>query len=719
MKTTKRILAILLAALLMLGLCAISGNAAGQSLNDEEWDDLDLITNIACEEIEGKLYSRSPYTYLWQTLNTPALMAQACHEGVDTAEVLRKIGAAKALTEDWDLLTELTELRYGNLHVETYRAGKSEERIFGVMHEMYDPYVAAVEELRPCFKDDAFAAFAAYASDWELITDMRLAHYKDETTFTGVLSAHLFPYQGTMQGSVYTWAVDIPALLKAGDWAAAEAAALEIRKYGEDRIAAAPEIWRDSIVPGEILSGVNEAGEYWAVYGDFLLSSPDVDVSLQSPDCGKTGTVWFRRGNGSMLPNEVILLANGRYTLRLRSGIEFGTNTILRVDCNADLTLRDVRTKNRIVNYYTGSHPTFWNAGNQILSFCPGTVSTLRLVGENVFIAGDTYYDVMRPVVELRDNAKLTIEGPGSLTVDCTALVAWGSPFMPGIGQGGMYNTCNSKLTINGGTILAKGGTRLKTYSDGTWRGNSPAIGPGLDLAINGGNVTAIGGNAPGIDAVVQIKGGVVRASVDDSDFLRAYGRPSGVKAIEGGTGSAIQGNAVVFADTISDSVLLRQGIVFAGNTGTFYGITVAVTEDVAFPAGSSLTVPPFSTLAVRAGKTVESLGTLTNEGTIQANIYYEQELRKACAGYGALLNFDAPHEHDWGPWKVTTPATEDADGVETRVCRLDPNHTETRVIPAGTTTTTTPTTGSDWRDWPVVLQWIMRIFFFGFLWMK
>jgi hypothetical protein len=48
-------------------------------------------------------------------------------------------------------------------------------------------------------------------------------------------------------------------------------------------------------------------------------------------------------------------------------------------------------------------------------------------------------------------------------------------------------------------------------------------------------------------------------------------------------------------------------------------------------------------------------------------------------------------HIHQWGEWEVTTPATETTDGVETRVCSLDPSHIETRTIPA----TGTPDNGT------------------------
>lgn len=36
---------------------------------------------------------------------------------------------------------------------------------------------------------------------------------------------------------------------------------------------------------------------------------------------------------------------------------------------------------------------------------------------------------------------------------------------------------------------------------------------------------------------------------------------------------------------------------------------------------------------------------------------------------------------HDWGEWKVTKQPTETEEGVETRVCRNDPSHTQTRPI--------------------------------------
>jgi len=51
------------------------------------------------------------------------------------------------------------------------------------------------------------------------------------------------------------------------------------------------------------------------------------------------------------------------------------------------------------------------------------------------------------------------------------------------------------------------------------------------------------------------------------------------------------------------------------------------------------------------------------------------------CGGDGKG-NPVSEHTHDWGAWEVTTPATCDAAGVETRTCKSDATHKETRSIP-------------------------------------
>ena len=52
------------------------------------------------------------------------------------------------------------------------------------------------------------------------------------------------------------------------------------------------------------------------------------------------------------------------------------------------------------------------------------------------------------------------------------------------------------------------------------------------------------------------------------------------------------------------------------------------------------------------------------------------------CAGCGAAYGALDSNGHDWGEWAVTKPATTSAAGVETRVCKRNASHTETRAIP-------------------------------------
>ena len=76
-----------------------------------------------------------------------------------------------------------------------------------------------------------------------------------------------------------------------------------------------------------------------------------------------------------------------------------------------------------------------------------------------------------------------------------------------------------------------------------------------------------------------------------------------------------------------------------------------------------------------------ETLPTCTEDG----------EKGKVCSRCGKKETKKIPAlGHDWGAWTVTTPATCTNEGVETRICKRDPSHVETRTI---------PTTGHNWVD--------------------
>ena len=463
-----------------------------------------------------------------------------------------------------------------------------------------------------------------------------------------------------------------------------------------------------------------------AVYGEFKLSSPDVDVTDVMYYNGDTGVIGYLAGNAAV-PDSVMLRAPGTYTVELRPGVEVAQRTILYVAADADVTLRNVRAQNGVTN----------PLGNQMLTICDSARVTLRLEGENSFVTSDYFNSMSYSVISLYGEAVLTIEGPGSLDIDASAggllpgightyssapgvshlivnsgtIVARGGTFSAGIG-GGM------NVTINGGTVSAYGGRRSSGLGNGGAYRDTPTI------TINGGTVTAVGGlgslegayETPGIEGLVRITGGVVYATCREDGF-----------DIIGEPGSAIAGNAVVFADRLR-GVTLTQGAVFSNNAGTLYGDQVTVTESVTFPAGSSLTVPEGKTLAVQAGKTVMNNGAITSSGTVLANI----------AGYGNLIPA-LPCVHSYTP--AVTPPTCIAQGFTTYTCACGDRYiantvaaighdyrsavTQPTKSAGGSTTHTCRSCGHQYTDsytaklarsfW----DWIMYIFLFGWIWMK
>ena len=80
--------------------------------------------------------------------------------------------------------------------------------------------------------------------------------------------------------------------------------------------------------------------------------------------------------------------------------------------------------------------------------------------------------------------------------------------------------------------------------------------------------------------------------------------------------------------------------------------------------------------------------------------------------GHSYADDYVAAPGHDWGPWTVTTPASTQREGTETRVCALDGNHAETHAI----TKLTAPQKW--WETLPGWVQMLLRIFLFGWIWM-
>jgi len=438
---------------------------------------------------------------------------------------------------------------------------------------------------------------------------------------------------------------------------------------------------------------------YTGIHGELRISSPDHDVSKE----GNYEAVDLGGGtNGNMV---VWLQKPGRYTVELAPGVTEATHTTLMIvpamragaAVQAEVTLRNLRMRAPLISSKSIEPAIYLNYGSSYSNI------TLKLEGKNVLTAPQgadpggkyhfTNYLINFAVV---DNDTICIEGSGSLTLD-----ARGSANIGGMGKTFQGNACEGypKININSGVITAYGGEGMP----GIGASNSATYENGLDLRINGGTVTSIGGQgAPGIGDMiyewheagarftsVTITGGAVTAIGNGAPGIGGcISEDSAVRAVA--TSGAINGDAVVFANSIQNSIDLTRGLVFSNNVGTLYGNQVTVTEDVTFPAGSSLTIPAGKTLAVLAGKTIWNDGTITNDGTVLANT----------PGYGNLI----PELHSHSYAAVVIPPTRTVQGCTVHTChRCGDQYVDSF----------TPVLKRSFLDW------ILYIFAFGWIWMR
>ena len=163
-----------------------------------------------------------------------------------------------------------------------------------------------------------------------------------------------------------------------------------------------------------------------------------------------------------------------------------------------------------------------------------------------------------------------------TITINGGTVVAKGGRYGAGIGSG--YTSAGGTIAINGGSIRATGGSNGAAGIGGSYANN------GCDVTISGGTVTAIGGgSAPGIG------GG---------------GGASNHGTLSGNIGYAIQ------ASSISADTTNFNGIVYSGTTYQVYG-DVTLTESLEIKAGETLNVPNGASL------TIPDLSMITGDGTV------------------------------------------------------------------------------------------------------
>ena len=242
--------------------------------------------------------------------------------------------------------------------------------------------------------------------------------------------------------------------------------------------------------------------------------------------------------------------------------------------------------------------------------------ATVKLAGVNITVtAGDNIYPVTVGTYDSTYNAKILLvdgtenilkptvkgEGPGvwklttgNLTIGVPEgskgtgkLDVTGGDGCPGIGNSSGYSTSN--ITLTGGNIIAKGGTRAAGIGNGY-----DALDTGIttsDITITGGNVTAIGGGgAAGIGgginggnvSNIQITGGVVTAIGGLLGNYQGAGIGGGGDIQGTVSGNKISGNAVVMAASAGDSIPALEGFENSDikNCIVFTGVGTAFDSD-------------------------------------------------------------------------------------------------------------------------------------------
>ena len=224
---------------------------------------------------------------------------------------------------------------------------------------------------------------------------------------------------------------------------------------------------------------------------------------------------------------------------------------------------------------------------------------TIQLTGNNTITGDYGIYVEAQQGGTLGANASLSITGDGSLTVTGTS--SYGLYVKSGTG--------NASLTIEDASVDAKF-TPSSTYVNyaGVCVGSGDAAtAPALSLAVNGGSLTASGGeDESGIQFYVGSSEATTSLTVTDNAIVDA--RNGGISA------SRILETLPTPTPTGDNS----SGIVFDGTEGTVYG-DVTLEEDLEIGEGESLTVPEGASL--NANGNLTNNGTIVNKGTLNGDL--------------------------------------------------------------------------------------------------
>jgi hypothetical protein len=252
----------------------------------------------------------------------------------------------------------------------------------------------------------------------------------------------------------------------------------------------------------------------------------------------------------------------------------------------------------------------------------------------------------------------------GTIVIDGGIINAYGSTHGAAIGGG--YNGSNSgSIIINGGVINANnsssargagigGGTNNNTgniiINNGIVNAIGSKYGAGIGGGMNGtgGNITIYGGT---INANGRVEGAGIGGGINGSGgniviyggIIIANGGINGAAGIGGGHSGgpgtlSMNGNAIVFASSVSDNSSKTKGILFNGNTGIMYG-NVRLKQDATIPFGKTWTISnnqifeisTYATLThngiIYNNGMINNFGTITGSGTIIGNSVIDEDI--------------------------------------------------------------------------------------------
>jgi hypothetical protein len=238
-------------------------------------------------------------------------------------------------------------------------------------------------------------------------------------------------------------------------------------------------------------------------------------------------------------------------------------------------------------------------------------VLALTSTGSNYILKGTS--ESVRISVPSGKSVNVTLQNlnitssQSSITIEPSAsavLILSGNNALTSENGAGIYVATNASVTVAGSgalTTVGKGGAGIGGLTNGA--SGTITILAGT-VTANSTSYTGIGGTAA---SQIYINGGTVTAT---SKLGKA-----------GISGSLfMNGNAIVFASSISDATRKEGGIIFLTNKGEglLYGTSITPTASFTIPSNCLLTIEIGRSLVIGSGLTMTNLGTVNINGKLE-----------------------------------------------------------------------------------------------------